>query len=174
MSIIVYPTEAKKNNQPQKQSEPLYLQAEGIWLQDGTDYLQHLVEDKSVPQLADYIKKHAVGIEKIGIASETESGLIRIATEEEVWQGLNDLAVLTPRRGRGRFYDRESFETYQNELDALFEAKASVQKQQVLSQMLEELSAQTDELEQGLDLINGEIIQLLVEMNKMKECDGEN
>lgn len=144
---------------PGSDQNVLAIKTDGLWVQNGQELVKDYTQSVLKPQIDTYINKEADRIGKISEASETEAGLVRIATEEEVNQLNGEVhAVLTPQKARSVFLEKERFDQFEHEMENSLAEKGSLSELEALRLRVAEMNDTLDKICQALDIINGEVI----------------
>lgn len=132
--------------------------AESFWIHNGQTQIERYVSQVAQSQIDTFVSAQLEAVKSIASATEKTAGIIRIATADEAWQGIDNDVALTPQKARAGFLDKERFEQFQMEIDNRLDSKVDSTNQEELEAVVDDLDARIGSVNEALDILNGAII----------------
>lgn len=131
------------------------VSADTLWVNQSQAQMKEYVETVIKPYVEAYIEEQLQSVRILPPATEATPGIVRLATAEEAFQGIDNDVALTPQKARAGFVDKEGFEQFKSEATGKLAEKTTIEEQEALEAFIGELNEKIGGVGLILDNING-------------------
>lgn len=125
----------------------LSILMDDLWIHNTPEEINFYIETVIKPLLNAFTETQLDKIEKIGIATQTIPGLIKMATPEEAQQGIKSEVALSPQTAAQAYVDKNTFERIQEDIKARLREKVTADLYRDVSAAIDAFHAQAGDID---------------------------